>query len=200
MSKTKCSNCDKEIDSSIYFLHERYCSINIRKCSICNEPIQKDEYDEHKLLDHPLPKCTFCHITLPEKELESHLKTCTKKLYECKYCGLYMNQNELKEHEYQCGSKTIKCEYCGENVTKTTLDLHLEYTCKKFNKEEKNSDKENGFYDINSGRKKNKKENKDNTMKINIKKRKRSNDDKDEDYKINKKKLKYFFIIIIIYI
>ena len=44
-----------------------------------------------------------------------------------------MNQNELKDYEYQCGSKTIKCEYCGENVTKTTYDLHLEYTCDKFN-------------------------------------------------------------------
>ena len=40
-----------------------------------------------------------------------------------------MNQNELKDHEYQYGSKTIKCEYCRENVTKTTYDLYLEYTC-----------------------------------------------------------------------
>ena len=63
MSKTKCSNCDKDIDSNIFFLHERFCSINVRKCSICNEPIQKDEYEEHKLLDHPNPKCKFCHLT-----------------------------------------------------------------------------------------------------------------------------------------
>ena len=50
-----------------------------------------------------------------------------------------MNQNELKDHEYQCRSKTIKCEYCGENVTKTTYDLHLEYSCEKF---KKNNDKD----------------------------------------------------------
>ena len=37
--KTKCSNCDKEIDSNKFFLHERFCEINVRKCSICKERI-----------------------------------------------------------------------------------------------------------------------------------------------------------------
>ena len=204
MSKTKCTNCDKEIETSIFFLHERFCSINVRKCSICNEPIQKEEYDEHKLLDHPKPKCTFCHLTFSPGELETHIETCTKKLFECKYCGLYMNKNELQEHEYQCGGKTTKCEFCGENVTKMEYDLHLEFTCKKFNKEEKNSDKENGYYDNNIERgnknkkdkeKKDKKDKKDkieeNGCKIGVKKRKRPNNEdkeKDEDYKYKKKK------------
>ena len=131
MSKTKCSNCDKEIDANKFFLHERYCSINVRKCSICNEPIQKDEYDEHKIIEHPKPKCDFCQLEFSKDDIDEHKKICTKKLYECQYCGLYMNKNELNEHEYQCGSKTMKCEICGENVIKTTYDLHLEYECKK---------------------------------------------------------------------
>ena len=135
MSKTKCSNCDKEIDTSKFFLHERYCAINVRKCSICQEPIQKDEYEEHKIIDHPKPKCEFCQLELSNEDLEEHKKNCTKKLYECQYCGLYMNKNELNDHEYQCGSKTIKCEFCGENVIKTTYDLHLEYACEKINKD-----------------------------------------------------------------
>ena len=50
--KTKCSNCDKEIDSNKFFLHERFCEINVRKCSICKEPVQKDEYEEHKSVEH----------------------------------------------------------------------------------------------------------------------------------------------------
>ena len=132
--KTKCSNCDKEIDSNKFFLHERFCEINVRKCSICKEPVQKDEYEEHKSVEHADPICAFCHKAFPNTEYDSHIKNCSKKLYECQYCGLFMNQNELKDHEYQCGSKTIKCEYYGENVTKTTYDLHLEYTCNKFNK------------------------------------------------------------------
>ena len=50
--KTKCSNCDKEIDSNKFFLHERFCEINVRKCSICKEPVQKDEYEAHKSIEH----------------------------------------------------------------------------------------------------------------------------------------------------
>ena len=72
-----------------------------------------------------------------------------------------MNQNELKDHEYICGSKTIKCEYCGENVTKTTYDLHLEYSCEKFKKnndKDKKDDKDNFDEDINKIINKNKKE------------------------------------------
>ena len=153
--KTKCSNCDKEIDSNKFFLHERFCEINVRKCSICKEPVQKDEYEEHRSVEHADPICAFCHKAFPNTEYDSHIKNCSKKLYECQYCGLFMNQNELKDHEYQCRSKTIKCEYCGENVTKTTYDLHLEYTCEKFNK---NNDIDNIDEDINKIINKNKKE------------------------------------------
>ena len=69
MSKTKCTNCDKEIETSKFFLHERYCSLNVRKCSICNEPVQRDEYEEHKILEHPKPKCTFCQLSFSNDEL-----------------------------------------------------------------------------------------------------------------------------------
>ena len=104
-----------------------------------------------------------------------------------------MKQNELKDHEYICGSKTIKCEYCGENVTKTTYDLHLEYTCEKFNKNNDKDDKDNIDEDINKIINKNKKEknvNKKNVNKKNAKKRKRSDseDNNKEDFKPQKKK------------
>ena len=99
-----------------------------------------------------------------------------------------MNQNEWKDHEYQCGSKTIKCEYCGENVTKITYDLHLEYTCEKFNKNNNKDDKDNNNIagDINKIINKNKKEknvNKNNGNKKMIKK------GKDQIVKIMMKKI-----------
>ncbi len=130
MSTIKCSNCGKDIESFKMILHERLCSLNVRKCSICEEPIQIDEYDEHKNIIHPDIKCEFCGKVFGNKEYNSHLKECSKKLEACRYCELYMNKSEIKEHEYQCGSKTTNCEYCKEMVTKADYDLHLQFTCK----------------------------------------------------------------------
>ena len=113
-----------------------------------------------------------------------------------------MNQNELKDYEYQCGSKTIKCEYCGENVTKITYDLHLEYTCEKFKKNNNKDNNNNIDEDNNKIINKNKKEknmNKKNGNKKNAKKRKRSdNKDNDEDdFKPQKKNIINFINYII---
>ena len=130
MSTTKCPNCGKEIESFKMVLHERFCSLNVRKCSVCDEPVQIDEYAEHKNLKHTELSCEKCGKKFPAAHFNSHLKSCSKKMTECQYCGLFMDQNELKEHEYQCGSKTKQCEYCGMNVPIMEFDLHLEYTCK----------------------------------------------------------------------
>ena len=60
MSTIKCSNCGKDIESVKMILHERYCKLNVRKCSICEEPVPIDEYNEHKSIEHPDIKCEFC--------------------------------------------------------------------------------------------------------------------------------------------
>ena len=58
MSTSICSNCGKEIETYNMFLHEGFCSQNVRKYSICNEAVQIDEYQEHKNLKHtPDVKC-----------------------------------------------------------------------------------------------------------------------------------------------
>ena len=141
MSTTKCQNCGKEIESFKMVLHERFCSLNVRKCSFCNEPIQIDEYPEHKNLKHTDLNCEKCGKKFPADKYNSHLKSCSKKLIECKFCGLFLEQDDLTEHEYQCGSKTVQCDYCGLNIPQMEYDLHLEYTCKikqKFDNPEKN--------------------------------------------------------------
>ena len=209
MSTIKCSNCGKEIESFKMILHERLCSLNVRKCSICEEPIQIDEYDEHKSMIHPDVKCEFCGKVFGNKEYNSHLKECSKKLDACQYCGLYMSKNEIKEHEYQCGGKTINCEFCKEIVTKANYDLHLQYTCKeklKNNSNENNENKRNNsinkedtlknekkdLYKINEIISKNAK-NKNNYKKPNKvggKKRKRSSNDDDESYEEKPHKIK----------
>ena len=130
MSTTKCQNCGKDIETFKMVLHERFCALNVRKCSICEEPVQIDEYPEHKNIKHTDLNCEKCGKKFPAEKYNSHLKSCSKKLVECKFCGLFLEQNELKEHEYQCGSKTRECDYCGLNVPQMEYDLHLEYTCK----------------------------------------------------------------------
>ena len=103
-----------------------------------------------------------------------------------------MNQNELKDYEYQCGSKTIKCEYYGENVTKTTYDLHLEYTCDKFNKNNNKDNKDNNNIDedINKIINKNKKE-----KNVNKKNVKRSDYEDNDEKDFKTQKMKYHYII-----
>ena len=214
MSNLKCSNCGKEIESSKMFLHERFCSLNVRKCSICDEPIQIDEYNEHKIISHPDKKCEFCGFIFANKEYDSHLKICPKKMFDCKYCGLFMNKTELNEHEYQCGSKSIICEYCKMNVPKMEYDLHLEFTCEKKIKHDKkinnnsniinNENKTNNYSNkticdsdlkknqnkdddiINNILSKNKNINHKDTIKVGVKKRKRTSYDEDNIKKKSK--------------
>ena len=122
-----CENCGKEIESYKMILHERFCKINIRKCPECNEPIQIDELEEHKIMKHQKQKCEKCGQSFLLPELKTH--PCTKKMVECHFCGLFMEKNELTEHEYQCGAKSTPCEYCGINVPAMEKQLHLDYTC-----------------------------------------------------------------------
>ena len=122
-----CENCGRDIESYKMILHERYCKINIKKCEICKEPIQVDEYEEHKILKHSKQKCTTCGQSFIVEELKNH--KCTKKMLECQYCGLFLDKNELQDHEYACGSKSTQCEYCGINVPLMEKALHLQYTC-----------------------------------------------------------------------
>ena len=46
--KTKyCSNCESNIPISKYILHERMCSINVKKCPICKKPITVEDIEDH---------------------------------------------------------------------------------------------------------------------------------------------------------
>ena len=209
MSTIKCSNCGKDIESLKMILHERYCSLNVRKCSICEEPVPIDEYNEHKSNEHPDIKCEFCGKMMGNIEYKSHLKECSKKLFACQYCELYMNKNELKDHEYQCGSKTTTCPYCNQTVTKKDYELHLKFVCNGNSKS--NNNNENVINNIINGNEsvKTEKEDsmkifKDNNNKIELitkcknndikgnkvsgRKRKRKNDDEPYELKPHKTK------------
>ena len=43
----KCKNCLKEIDETKFFLHEGFCLRNNVLCTICKEPVTKDDLEAH---------------------------------------------------------------------------------------------------------------------------------------------------------
>lgn len=130
MSSKKCPTCDVELPEIQFILHERFCSKNMRRCSICKEPIQKDEYEEHKKENHRKEKCNYCGKLIEKNKFEEHKGKCSKKLKECSYCGLSLSNDELHSHEHFCGSKTEECEYCQEMVPRKEKELHMKYICK----------------------------------------------------------------------
>ena len=130
MSTKKCPNCDIELPETQFILHERFCAKFTRKCSICKEPVQKDEYEEHKKENHAKVNCDLCGKPFDKSVLEEHKGKCSKKLLNCAYCGLSLAKDEIKQHEYLCGGKTEECEFCKEMVPKMEYELHLQYTCK----------------------------------------------------------------------
>jgi len=134
MPTKKCPNCDTEIAENIYILHERFCYVNLRKCSICNENILIEEYDEHKENEHTKISCEKCGKKIEKKNYEKHKENCFNKLIPCQYCELHLSEQDLKEHEYMCGAKTVQCELCNENIPRLEIDLHMKYTCPQKNK------------------------------------------------------------------
>ena len=60
--KTFCQNCSQYIETSKYFLHERMCSLNVKKCSKCGKVFNIDDLDEHMKSEHSFTICDLCTI------------------------------------------------------------------------------------------------------------------------------------------
>ena len=123
--KILCENCSQYIESSKFFLHERMCSLNVKKCPKCNKPFNIDEMDEHIKLEHSYVICDLCGIKCSQGEFEKHKINCSCRLVPCKYCELNVIYQELTEHENICGSTTQKCEKCGLFIEKKFFKNHI---------------------------------------------------------------------------
>ena len=122
---TLCQNCEQHIESSKYFLHERMCSQNVKKCPKCNKPYNIDDLNEHIISVHSFTTCELCTIKILNSELKEHIKNCPCKLIPCKYCQLSVLLKELEEHENICGSITQKCSRCGLYIEKRNYARHV---------------------------------------------------------------------------
>ena len=95
---TYCSNCCQNIESSKFFLHERMCLINIKKCPKCNKPFTIEDLEDHINKEHGETECEYCKKKFPNLEIDNHKKICDSKMVPCSYCELAVLLGELKEH------------------------------------------------------------------------------------------------------
>ena len=146
IEKTKyCSNCEAQIPLSKYILHERMCSINVKKCSICKKPITVEDIEDHNKEYHKLIECEYCKKQFSKNKIEEHKNKCDCKLVECEYCGMPIAKKEKKNHEYICGSKTEQCLICKKLITKKEMKNHKINGCKS--PEEELLNNKNNIYD-----------------------------------------------------
>ena len=124
-----CSNCCKNIESSKFFMHERMCSINVKKCPKCKKPFTVDDLDEHIHQEHGETECEFCNKKFANSEIEKHRKKCDSKMVPCAYCELTVFLGELKEHQKSCGAITEPCPKCGRYIQRKEMDNHLIEGC-----------------------------------------------------------------------
>ena len=127
---TKCDNCDKLIEQSKMLLHERFCKLNIKKCTICKQPVLVEEYEDHMDDCHQEVECEFCKKTFSNADIEAHKRKCDCQLVYCTYCEMKVPKREQKEHEYICGAKTEECEICKQFVQLKDMKAHRLKGCK----------------------------------------------------------------------
>ena len=122
---TLCPNCVQEIETSKYFLHERMCFQNVKKCPKCNKPFNIDDLSDHIKSEHTFIICDLCNLKFPNSQIEEHKKKCLCQLVPCRYCELDVLLKELEEHEEICGSTTQKCLKCGLYIEKKNYSKHI---------------------------------------------------------------------------
>ena len=116
--KKKCSNCEELIPESKLILHERFCSQNVLRCKHCNQPIIKDDMEDHIKNMHTKVECIFCKCMFLPTEIVQHQKDCDMQIGKCKFCEINLPKRDLKEHEYVCGSHTEECPICHNYIKK----------------------------------------------------------------------------------
>ena len=124
-----CSNCCQRIEKSKFFLHERMCTTNVKKCPKCNKPFTVEDIEEHMIKEHSEVICELCKRKFNIKEYENHKNNCDCRMVPCKYCELEFLYKELKEHQITCGSKTEQCPRCGQYIQKKDFESHQLYSC-----------------------------------------------------------------------
>ena len=129
MSEKYCSNCCKNINAATFFLHERMCYQNVKKCPKCNKPFTVDDLEEHMLEAHTEVECEYCQKKFLKSEIDNHKKRCDSKFVPCSYCEMEVLLGELREHQKACGAITEPCIKCNRYIQRKNMDKHLMDGC-----------------------------------------------------------------------
>lgn len=108
----KCKNCNIELEEKKHFLHENFCFKNYKLCGLCNDVIEKSEYNNHVLLIHK-------GNDKEEKndKIENKKEAFVALPFQCSFCELkFLFEEDAFNHEVMCSSRTEKCEVCNKNV------------------------------------------------------------------------------------
>ncbi|XP_018606066.1 XIAP-associated factor 1 isoform X2 [Scleropages formosus] len=112
-----CNHCKKEIALLNFALHESHCQRFLSLCPDCNEPIPRDQMEEHRSEQHTLVRCTQCSKKMERCHLQEHQsEECVGRMLLCRFCHLEVASRDLEEHTVACSSRTERCPDCGHYV------------------------------------------------------------------------------------
>ncbi|KAB5550631.1 hypothetical protein PHYPO_G00056000 [Pangasianodon hypophthalmus] len=113
-----CNHCNKDVVKTNLPMHEAHCQRFLCLCPDCDEPVPKDQLEEHRQEQHTPVKCKKCNMKMEKCKLPDHeTNECTERLQSCEYCQLALPLSNLKEHMVACGSRTERCQECNQYVT-----------------------------------------------------------------------------------
>ncbi|XP_031429253.1 XIAP-associated factor 1 [Clupea harengus] len=124
-----CSSCKKNISSSNFALHEPHCRRFLCLCPDCDEPVPREQLNEHRKEQHSQVNCPKCSVKVERCHLIDHESDeCKDRLVSCEFCQLDLPLSVMAEHTVACGSRTERCLDCGRYVTLKD-QLHHAQTC-----------------------------------------------------------------------
>ncbi|MBN3312129.1 XAF1 factor, partial [Atractosteus spatula] len=120
-----CRNCKKEVAVSNFALHESHCKRFLCVCPDCDEPVPREQMDQHRDTEHKQVRCPQCHEQMEKRQLEEHqAEQCQERLASCQFCQLQVPLSRLPEHVAPCGSRTERCPDCGSYVQLRDQEAH----------------------------------------------------------------------------
>ncbi|XP_076138762.1 XIAP-associated factor 1 [Alosa pseudoharengus] len=113
-----CGNCKKDIAKSNFALHEPHCRRFLCVCPDCDEPVPREQLEEHHSEQHIQVNCSKCNVKVERCHLMDHeADECKERLVSCEFCQLELPLSTMEEHTVACGSRTERCLDCGRYVT-----------------------------------------------------------------------------------